>query len=518
MRRTGTTTALEQLEQYACLLVSEFPAQARLRLRPELRERPCAILDGKAEEQAPSDRVCSLNRKARKLGICRGMTRVEAGTTPLVTLLPRSREEESQATAALLQCAAAFSPRIEDRSEDTVFLLVLDISGTEKLFGPPHQLANSLLASAQSLGFATRVAISSSFHAAICLARGMPRGYSVAVIPLGEESTALAALSLSSIGLTEEQAKTFSSWGIRTLGTLAALPEEALIARMGQEGKRLRRLARGSLPHLFRPMESPFRLEERLELESPIESLESLLFSIGAMLEQMIAQARERSLALASVTITFFLEGGATHSRTVRPALPTNDRQLWIKLLHLDLEAHPPGAAVLALGLVAEPGRTSIMQLGLFSPQLPEPARLDVTLARIRAIVGEDCAGRAVLEDTHRPDAFQMAPFVIPGRPSLKPAPQQPRVALRRLRPAEEISVTLRGGKPATFSFRRNGYAVEQACGPWVLSGGWWGEESWDAEQWDVSACRERDSKNNRLCCQMERERRNRWRMVAIYD
>ncbi len=54
-------------------------------------------------------------------------------------------------------------------------------------------------------------------------------------------------------------------------------------------------------------------------------------------------------LALASVTITLTLEGGATHTRTVRPALPTNDKQLWLKLLHLDLEAHPPQAAILAV-------------------------------------------------------------------------------------------------------------------------------------------------------------------------
>jgi hypothetical protein len=34
-------------------------------------------------------------------------------------------------------------------------------------------------------------------------------------------------------------------------------------------------------------------------------------------------------LALASVIITLALEGNATHVRTVRPALPTNDRPLW---------------------------------------------------------------------------------------------------------------------------------------------------------------------------------------------
>src|SRR5206468_4396430 len=131
---------------------------------------------------------------------------------------------------------------------------------------------------------------------------------------------------------------------------------------------------------------------------------ESLLFVVGGMLEQLVLRAAARVLALASVCVELKLEGGGTHMRTVRPALPSNDRQMWLKLLHLDLEAHPPAAAVLGIGLTAEPGSTSKVQMGLFSPQLPEPMRLDVTLARIKAIVGEDCVGRAVLEDTHRTD------------------------------------------------------------------------------------------------------------------
>ena len=178
---------------------------------------------------------------------------------------------------------------------------------------------------------------------------------------------------------------------------LAALPEKELIARMGQESKRLRQLARGEWPHLFQPVEPAFLLEEQMELDSPVELLDSLLFVVGVMLDQLILRAKARILALASVTITLTLDGGGTHTRTVRPALPTTDKQLWIKLLHLDLEAHPPHAAILALTLTAEPGSTSKVQLGLFSPQLPEASRLDVTLARIRAIIGEECVGRAVL-------------------------------------------------------------------------------------------------------------------------
>src|SRR5580704_6454353 len=147
-------------------------------------------------------------------------------------------------------------------------------------------------------------------------------------------------------------------------------------------------------------------------------------------------------LALASLTITLTLEGCATHSRTVRPALPTNDKQLWIKLLHLDLEAHPPHAAILALTLTAEPGSTSKVQLGLFSPQLPEAARLDVTLARIRAIVGEECVGRAVLQDTHAPESFRMEPFTVPSGDSAAVSSQPRGAFVRPKRPPLPCKIT----------------------------------------------------------------------------
>ncbi len=112
-----------------------------------------------------------------------------------------------------------------------------------------------------------------------------------------------------------------------------------------------------------------------MELDTPVEELERLLFVVNVMLEQLIFRVTARVLALASVTITLSLEGNVVHTRTVRPALPTNERPLWLKLLQLDLEAHPPQAAIVAVTLNAESGSTSKVQLGLFSPQLPEPMR-----------------------------------------------------------------------------------------------------------------------------------------------
>ncbi len=97
----------------------------------------------------------------------------------------------------------------------------------------------------------------------------------------------------------------------------------------------------------------------------------------------------------------------------MNPRVPTNEKKLWLKLLQLDLEGHPPNASILGVHLHAEPGVTSKVQLGLFSPQLPEPGRLDVTLAKITAIVGEGNVGMAVLDDTRRAGDFHIEPFSI---------------------------------------------------------------------------------------------------------
>jgi len=213
----------------------------------------------------------------------------------------------------LLECAGCYSPRIEDSSDDRSFLCVLDIAGTTGLFGPPETLARNLLTRVSALGITACVSVSGNFHAAIAVAKG-PLPLSVRVIPTGEESTALASLPLTVLGLTEQQAETFTLWGIGTLGMLAALPEKELISRLGQAGKRLRQMARGEMPYLFQPVEPAFTLEERMELESPVEILDALMFVANLMLEQLILRATARVLSLASITITLALEGGATRS------------------------------------------------------------------------------------------------------------------------------------------------------------------------------------------------------------
>lgn len=512
---------------YACAYAAEFPAQALLRLQPDLHPtdkdlsvgtpglttEPVAVLEG----QAPEESVCALNGQARRRGAMLGMTRLEAESIGGLKLLARSPESEAAAQTVFLECAAQFSPRVEkvhaeEASEGTACACVLDIAGTERLFGPPEQLAGRLRAALAAAGFRASIAVSANYDAARMKAAA---GRGIAVIAAGAEASALEKLPIAALGLAEEHRETFALWGIGTMGELARLPEAALVTRCGTEARRWHALARGAAEHAFQPIEPEFSLEEFCAFETPVEQIDSLLFVGARMIDCLAARAGSRALALASIDVEMKLEGGAMYRRTIRPALPATDRKFLLKLLQLEIGAHPPRAAVRTLRLTAEAGPSSKVQLGLFTPQMPEPSRLDVTLARLKALVGEDRVGAPALEDTHQAGSFRMDAFTLAGGKAA-PAAGRPRMALRRVRPPAPVRVVLHASKPAAFRDAENRFEVVAAYGPWRSSGCWWSDGEWDTEEWDVLVTKADGA--SAACLLIHDRKQNAWRLEAFYD
>src|SRR5205814_1180707 len=97
---------------------------------------------------------------------------------------------------------------------------------------------------------------------------------------------------------------------------------------------------------------------------------------------------------------------------------PFKDPATILSLLRLDLEARPPEAAIVSLGVRLYPTPPRPTQFSLIDPPQPAPEKLARTLARLAALVGEENVGSPILLDTHRPDAFEMRAFRIEDRKS----------------------------------------------------------------------------------------------------
>jgi protein ImuB len=494
---------------YAVLHPPNFSVQAAAHKRPELRKHPFALLDG----EYPEETVFSANKAAHSVGVEVGMTRLQAESFAGVISLPRILEHETSAHTTLHTIACMFSPRIE-YIETHPGTYALDIEGMNTLYGDVVGLASKLRQRIMAAGFLANVAVAQNFHAAVCLAYGKS---GISVVPHGEEANAIGPLPLQVLNLSPAHVEIFHSWGIRTCAEFAALSETDLIARIGQAGKRLHSLARGEWPHLMFPVEPSFEesLVERTELDFPVEALESLLFLLRRMTDALLERVKSKARAIASLRLILKLDGGKLQERVIRPALPLQDAPTLLKLLQLDLETHRPGGATVGLELHAQSAAPHRAQHGLFLPQAPEPARLEVLLARLRKLLGDQRVGSPELTDDHRPYAFRMIPFVPP--PPAKGGKLSPSVptALRVCRPPRSIGVVLTGTAPTRVFWEGQRYAVREIAGPWRVSGQWWSEANWCREEWDVRLTTEIAE---RLCRIAFDPRSRSWYMQGTYD
>jgi protein ImuB len=170
------------------------------------------------------------------------------------------------------------------------------------------------------------------------------------------------------------------------------------------------------------------------------------------------------------------------------------DPKLFLKLLQLDLNAHPPGAPILKIHLAAEPSRPRSAQGGLFLPPAPEPEKLELTLARIAGLVGESCVGSLELLDTHRAESFRMRRFA--SGTTQKKAIQETAedksavTALRMFRPPLRATVTMENGELVSVACSKKKEVqgnVLWKAGPWRSSGDWWDREAWARDEWDIA-------------------------------
>jgi protein ImuB len=429
----------------------------------------------------------------------------------------------------IFSIARDFSPRIQKHGPSCI---VLDVSGLGRLIGDAHAIGAELEREAIARGGNIRMAVGPTqasvrlltlAHPGLTIAAGdslMPVPIAILRQWLDDDPQASASAKALAAG-HQKRIDTFQRWGLKTLGEIAALPAADLSERMGQEGLALQRLARGLDSAPLVPDPGVPRFVESLELEWPIDALEPLSFVLARLLDPLSASLERADRGAAAIRLDLRLVDKTTHQRVLLLPASMRDPRVLRTLLLLDLESHPPSAAIDIVTVEVDPAPSRIVQYSLLERAMPSPETLATLTARLNALVGETRCGSPMLLDTHRPDGWGLTVFnpaaVTKQRPAVSEDAKRPsRTVLRRFRPPIAVRVKMAGGRPAHVEIDRRGMpggAVEQAAGPWRTSGAWWETEKvWDRDEWDVSFA-------DGATCRMYRDRiGGHWFIEGVID
>lgn len=207
---------------------------------PSLKGKP-VVVGGKPDQRGV---VSAASYAARKFGVHSAMPlRTAYRLCPQAIFVdghPDRYRDYSQKVFGVLK---GFSPQVEMASIDEAYM---DLTGTERLHGPPLLAAHSLHEKVRrhtalncSIGIAC-----SRMVAKVASDQAKPNGV-LQVLP-GQEARFLAPLDVRKIpGVGKVTEKNLHACGIRTVGDLALLEESFLAERFGQWGLALAGKARG---------------------------------------------------------------------------------------------------------------------------------------------------------------------------------------------------------------------------------------------------------------------------------
>ena len=348
----------------ACCWIPLFALRCEVARRPELASRPqsLALLAPEAGR-----RLWQVSPLARRAGVRPGMTVNQAiGLCATLKLFEPDPVHYDELFARLVAALVTVSPVVEPAELGRVFV---GTDGLEGLYGAPTEQMEKIECVVRGAWCSTArtedpvttdgnhvprtTLISSSvrfgwgkgkFVSWVAATRARP-GEAV-IVPPGEERKFLAAQALAALPLDPDTHRRLRQLGIRTLGALSALPEEAVVSQFGRAGRRLWRLAAGrdSGPVVGRAAPEPIAAE--LMFFSPVAGLGLLELALDRLIERALKDPRRIGWRVQTVRARAALEHGASWLAAVTLKDPTADRDRIGAPLKAQLEHSPPAGAV----------------------------------------------------------------------------------------------------------------------------------------------------------------------------
>jgi len=294
------------------------------------------------------------------------------GLCPTLRLIEPDPVHYDERFARLLAALNEISPVIESGE---LGLAYVGTDGLEGIFGSPWKIIEAIrLTVGRSDGRTVRLGFGQGkFVAWVAASRSKPD--EAVIVPLGAEKAFLALQPISVLPLDSSLHRRLRLLGIRTLGALTALPEEAVTAQFGEVGRRLWRLAAGRIVEPVAGRIAPEPIVAALTFFTPVGERELL----GHSLEQLIARAlkhpRRIGWRVHAVRLRAGLEGGGSWLATHLLKDPTADAGRIGAPLKTRLEQSPPTGAVERLILEFTAFAPGTTELQLFARDAQAAAR-----------------------------------------------------------------------------------------------------------------------------------------------
>ncbi|HEY4818139.1 MAG TPA: DNA polymerase IV [Candidatus Acidoferrum sp.] len=295
-----------------------FFVSVELLERPELRGKPVIVGGG------PNQRgvVTAASYEARKFGVHSAMPLRTAGRLcPHAVYLDSHHAKYSEWSDRVATILAKFSPIVEMVSIDEAYL---DLSGTERLHGPPLAATDKLLrAITRDTGLPCSGGLASTrLVAKVASDQAKPRGL-LWVAP-GSEAGFLAPLSVRKIpGIGEVTERALRALNIETVEQLAAQPLEKLDKVFGQWGTALYRKARGGDSYEFVIDAEPKSISHNHTFGEDTDDTVALTAMLSHLSQKACKRLREAGLATRTLTLTIRYTGFDTYTRSQTLREPT---------------------------------------------------------------------------------------------------------------------------------------------------------------------------------------------------
>jgi DNA polymerase-4 len=288
-----------------------FFVSVELLERRELRGKP-VVVGGRPDQRGV---VTAASYEARKYGIHSAMPLRTAGRLcPHAIFLDGHHAKYTEWSDRVAAILTNFSPVVEMVSIDEAYL---NLSGTERLHGPPLAAADKLL---RTITRATGLPCSGGLAATRLVAKvasdqGKPRG--LVWVPAGSEERFLAPLPVRKIpGIGKVTERALLALGIETVEQIAAQPQEKLEKIFGQWGTALYRKARGGDSYEFVVDAEPKSISQNHTFNEDTNDTAALTAVLSHLSQKACKRLREAALAASTLTLTIRYTGFDTHTRS----------------------------------------------------------------------------------------------------------------------------------------------------------------------------------------------------------